>query len=62
MSNYIKQIKQFLLDERELLNDLALDVANAKSDYELAKAKSIYSNQLARVSGIQDTLEIVKRG
>lgn len=57
-----EQIKQFLNDEKELLKDLAVDVANAETDYELAKAKSIYSTQLARVSGIQDTMELVIKG
>lgn len=58
MKTYIQQLKQFLADEKELLTDLALDVANAKNDYELARAKAIYSTQLARVSGIEDTLNM----
>jgi len=50
------KIKQFLADEKELLTDLALDVANAETDFEYAKAKAAYSVQMARVSGIKDTM------
>lgn len=58
MKIYIQQLQQFLAVEKELATDLALDVANPKSDYELAKAKAVYSTQLARISGIEDTLNM----
>lgn len=58
----IQQIEQFLIDEKELLTDLALDVANAETDFEHAKAKSNYASQLARVSGITDTLKMLTKG
>ena len=52
----MEKIKRFLADEKELLTDLALDVANAETDFEYAKAKAAYSVQMARVSGIKDTI------
>lgn len=56
MKPIIQHLEQFLQDEKELLKDLALDVANAETDHEHAKAKVLYSVQLARVSGIEDTI------
>lgn len=58
----IQEIQQFLTDEKETLTNLALEVANATTDYEHAKAKSNYATQLARVSGIADTFEMIKKG
>ncbi|MFF5994820.1 hypothetical protein AAGS61_08655 [Lysinibacillus sp. KU-BSD001] len=54
------KIKQFLADEQELLTDLALDVANAETDFEYAKTKAAYSVQMARVSGIKDTIAMLE--
>lgn len=56
MKPIINQLEQFLQDEKELLKDLAMDVANAETNHEHAKAKALYSIQLARVSGIEDTI------
>lgn len=61
-TNIAKNIEQFLADEKELLTDLALDVANAETEYEHAKAKASYSVQLARVTGITDTLKMLTNG
>lgn len=60
MEKTIQFLEQFLSDEKELLTDLAIDVANAETDYEHAKAKSLYATQLARVSGIEDTINTLK--
>lgn len=56
MKPIIQHLEQFLQDEKELLKDLAMDVANSETDHEHAKAKALYSVQLARVSGIKDTM------
>jgi len=61
-TNITQNLEQFLADENELLKDLALDVANAETDYDYAKAKTNYSVQLARVNGITDTIEIITKG
>lgn len=58
----IDKLQQFLADEQELLKDLALDVANAKNDYDESKAKAVYATHQARITGIQDTINIVLRG
>lgn len=59
MGNYIERLKQFLSDEKELLRDLALDVANAEiSSIAYHKAKSQYEVQVARVEAIQEALDI----
>ncbi|MEK4228934.1 hypothetical protein [Solibacillus sp. FSL H8-0538] len=60
METVIQKMQQFLKDEKELLADLALDVANAENDYEYAKSKALYSVQMARVSGIKDTLAMLE--
>lgn len=57
-----QNIEQFLADEKELLTDLALDVANAETEYDHAKAKASYSVQLARITGITDTLKMLTNG
>lgn len=57
-----EELQQFLADEKELLVDLALDVANANSDYEQSKAKVVYATQQARITGIQESLNIVLKG
>ncbi|WP_404427276.1 hypothetical protein LG296_01530 [Ureibacillus chungkukjangi] len=56
------KLQQFLADEKELLKDLALDVANAKSDNDESKAKAVYATQQARITGIQDTINMVLKG
>lgn len=61
METVIQKMQQFLVDEKELLSDLALDVADAEKDYEYAKSKAIYSIQMARVSGIKDTLAMLEQ-
>lgn len=53
------KMKQFLADEQELLNDLAHDVANADTPYEYQKAKSLFDIQMARVSGIKDSIAML---
>jgi len=58
MKTQIEKLEQFLTDEQELLKDLALDVANANSDYEQSKAKAVYATQQARITGIQDTIKL----
>ena len=58
----IDKLHQFLADEQELLKDLATDVAEAQNDYEHAKAKAVYATQQARITGIQETINIVLKG
>lgn len=62
MKTQIEELQQFLADEKELLTELALDVANAKNDYEHAKYKAVYATQQARITGIQDTINIIQKG
>lgn len=59
MKNNIEQLQQFLSDEKEILTDLAHDVAVAESPYTYQKAKSSYDAQFARISGIQDSMQLV---
>ncbi|MDM5333409.1 hypothetical protein QUF56_09240 [Ureibacillus composti] len=57
----MKELEQFLVDEKELLTDLALDVANANSPYDYTKAKEQYNAQVARVNAIQDAIDLIKK-
>ncbi len=58
MKLYIEQLKQFLSDEKELLTDLAFDVANANTDFTYREAKWRYDAQVARVNAIQDSIDL----
>lgn len=57
MEKTIQFLEQFLSDEKELLQDLAHDVAAAETDYEYSKTKALYTAQQARVGGIEDTIQ-----
>lgn len=59
MEHVLQQLQQFLADEQELLNILARDVADAETNFEHAKMKSLYATQLARVSGIEDSIDLM---
>ena len=56
----LNELEQFLADEKELLSDLAFDVANSNSEHEYAFAKGRYDAQVARVTGIQDSIDLIK--
>lgn len=58
----LQKVEQFLKDEKELLKDLAIDVANADTTDDYAKSKSIYDTQKARVTAISDTLKMLTKG
>lgn len=60
MGKTIELMQQFLEDEKELLLDLAVDVANAIKHTEYLKAKAMYDAQQGRVKAIKDTLAFVK--
>lgn len=60
MNVLLRNAEQFLADEKELLTDLALDVANVSADHEYRKAKALYKEQRARVQGILDTIKMIK--
>ncbi|MEK4255450.1 hypothetical protein [Ureibacillus sp. FSL K6-2830] len=58
MTAYIQKLKQFLSDEKELLTDLAIEVANADNDHEYREAKAKYNEQRIRVQAIQDAIDL----
>jgi len=59
LTTYIQKLKQFLSDEKELLMDLAIEVAEADTQSSYTEAKTKYNEQRIRVQTIQDAIELV---
>lgn len=58
MTAYIQKLKQFLSDEKELLMDLAMEVAEADTQSAYTEAKTKYNEQRIRVQAIQDAINL----
>lgn len=60
MEQVINKLEQWLRDETEISNELAHEVATAKTVDAMVKAKNVYEVQIARTDAIVDAIQMVK--
>lgn len=57
----IKKLNQWFVDELEILDELAHDVATAESHEEIIQSKNIYNMQKKKIDTISDAIDLLQQ-